>query len=450
MDIWVRVAQVLLSLSILIVLHEFGHFIPARLFKTKVEKFYLFFDWKFSLFKKKVGETEWGIGWLPLGGYVKISGMVDESMDTEQLAQPAQPWEFRSKPAWQRLIIMLGGIIVNVIVGFVLFIMVVGIWGEEKVDYSKINNGLAVAPYMEQYGFRSGDIIQKVNGEAWDVAPHKLSGEIMIFDKFNFEVKHQDGKVENITLPHDMVIKICDTGLEARAFVFIYFMPKIDSVTPKTAASKAGLKKGDKILTVNGKELIYRDELTTELYHNREKSVDITFRRLDSVYTKSVYVNKEGRLGKILGDTPVKDIPFVQSAIYTQHYGFGECFGKGFERGFNMIYSNVKQFKYVFTERGATQVGGVGTISKLFPTTWNWEIFWTTTAFLSMMLAVMNLLPIPALDGGHVMFLIYEMVARKPAPQRFMEYAQYAGFFILLGLMIYANGNDIVKWLSGS
>lgn len=450
MDIWVRIAQVLLSLSILIVLHEFGHFIPARLFKTKVEKFYLFFDWKFSLFKKKIGETEWGIGWLPLGGYVKISGMVDESMDTEQLAQPAQPWEFRSKPAWQRLIIMLGGIIVNVIVGFVLFIMVVGIWGEEKVNYSKVNNGLAVAPYMEQFGFRSGDIIQKVNGEPFEVSPNKLSGEIMIFDHFNFEVKHADGKVETIEMPEDMGMKLWENSLEATAFSFRIFMPKVDSVMPKSPASKLGLMKGDKILAVNDKDLIYYDELSTELYHNKGKKVDITFKRLDSIYHKSVVVTKEGKIGFAPAETQIKNIPFVKSAIYTQHYSFGECFGKGFERGFNMIYSNVKQFKYVFTERGATAVGGVGTISKLFPTTWNWEIFWTTTAFLSMMLAVMNLLPIPALDGGHVMFLIYEMIARRPAPQRFMEYAQYAGFFILLGLMLYANGNDLVKWLSGS
>jgi len=445
MDIWVRVAQVLLSLSILIVLHEFGHFLPARLFKTKVEKFYLFFDWKFSLFKKKVGETEWGIGWLPLGGYVKISGMVDESMDTEQLAQPAQPWEFRSKPAWQRLIIMLGGIIVNVIVGFVLFIMVVGVWGEEKMDYSKVQNGLSVHPYLEQYGFKPGDKILAVNGEPFNNTPNKLSGEILIFDKSDFKVQHQDGKIETIHLPEDMGMKLWTNSAES-AFDLRYFSGPINSVEKGSTADKLGIKKGDRILSINNHEVLYHDEIVSELYKNRNKKIELSYKHLDSVYTKSFKVNNEGKLGfrpniKFTPDT---------SAIYTQYYGFGECFGKGFEKGFNMIYSNVKQFKYVFTEKGATSVGGVGTISKLFPTSWNWEIFWTTTAFLSMMLAVMNLLPIPALDGGHVMFLIYEMIARKPAPQRFMEYAQYAGFFILLGLMIYANGNDIVKWLSGS
>jgi regulator of sigma E protease len=444
MDFWIRAAQLILSLSILIVLHEFGHFIPARLFKTRVEKFYLFFDPYFALFKKKIGDTEWGIGWLPLGGYVKISGMVDESMDKEQLAQPPQPWEFRAKPAWQRLIVMLGGVTVNVIVGFVIFIMVLFVWGEEKVDQKKLHHGLAVHPYLEQFGFESGDRVLYVDGvKNEDV--QRLGGEILIFDKRHFTVQHQDGKVEKIVLPEDIGTKMWTNDVEKSAFDLRRFMDKVDSVVPKTTAKRIGIKEGDKIVAVNNNEIEYFDEFQSALYHNRGKKVTLTIERNGTTLTKETKIGKDGILG-IHGDHKYTQ---DTNAIYTQEYSFGEAFGSGFGKGLKMMYSNVAQFKYVFTKKGASSVGGFGSIGKLFPTTWDWRAFWTLTAILSMMLAVMNLLPIPALDGGHVMFLLYEIITGRAASQNVMEKAQYVGFFLLIGLLLFANGNDLIKWLFG-
>lgn len=445
MDIWVRVAQVVLSLSILIVLHEFGHFIPARLFKTKVEKFYLFFDWKFSLFKKKIGETEWGIGWIPLGGYVKISGMVDESMDTDQLAQPAQPWEFRSKPAWQRLIIMLGGIIVNVIVGFTIFILVTWFWGEEKYDYSKMTNGIAVHPVLQHYGFEPGDKILTINGEKAQEFPGSLGAQIMIFGVQDFKVKHTSGQIENIHLPENIGDVLWEKGAYADAISIRSFMGKVKEVVPDSRAEKAGFKKGDKIIAINKKSFTFYDEFVGTLYASRNKSVDITVSRNGKEVELKAQPDEVGKLGFVIDQKPSTDT----SAHFHQNYGFFESFGEGISMGSRQIYGNVAQFKYVFTSKGATQIGGVGTMSKLFPTSWDWQRFWLTTAFLSMMLAVMNLLPIPALDGGHVVFLIYEIIARKPAPQKVLEIAQYIGFFLLIGLMLYANGNDLIRWITG-
>ena len=445
MDFWVRAAQLILSLSILIVLHEFGHFLPARWFKTRVEKFYLFFNPYFSLFKKKIGDTEWGIGWLPLGGYVKIAGMIDESMDKEQMAQPAQPWEFRSKKAWQRLIIMMGGVIVNVIVGFILFIMVLAVWGEQKLDQSKMKDGLAVHPYMEQFGFRSGDKILTIDGEKVDQTADKIGGEILIFGKRNFEVQHVDGKKELITLPEDMGKRMWTNNADKETFSFRYFMAPIVSVDSTKTAARIGLKKGDKILSVNKKDITYYDEFKSALYHSRGKVVALEINRGEKTFIKKVKLNKEGQLGITSNYKPNTDT----SALYIRDYSFGESMQWGIGKGLKIMYGNVAQFKYVFTSKGAQSVGGFGSIGKLFPTTWNWQAFWTLTAFLSMMLAVMNMLPIPALDGGHVMFLLYEIITGREPSQKFMEIAQYIGFFLLIGLLLFANGNDVVNLFSG-
>lgn len=447
MEFWIRVAQLLLSLSILIVLHEFGHFIPARLFKTRVEKFYLFFDPWFSLVKKKIGQTEWGIGWLPLGGYVKISGMVDESMDKEQLAQPAQPWEFRSKPAWQRLIIMLGGVTVNVIVGFLIYIMVLAVWGEDKVYNDKVHHGLAVHPYLEQYGFKSGDKILEIDGQKNEYRPEKVGGEILIFDKRNFKVQHADGKIETIKLPENIGTKMWENDVENAAFGLRYFTERIDSIVPKTAAKRVGIKVGDKILAVNGQEVTYYDEFTKALYLNKGKKIKLLIDRKGKEIEKDVFIGKKAQLGVLFKD--MKSPDDNKKVVYNQDYSIGESFAIGFGKGWKTIYGNVAQFKYVFTKKGAGSVGGFGAIGKLFPATWDWEAFWLLTAFLSFMLAVMNLLPIPALDGGHVMFLLYEMIAGKPASQNVMEKAQYVGFFLLIGLLLYANGNDLIKAIFG-
>ncbi|MFY7989255.1 MAG: RIP metalloprotease RseP [Fluviicola sp.] len=444
MDFWVRAAQLILSLSILIVLHEFGHFLPARWFKTRVEKFYLFFNPYFSLFKKQIGETEWGIGWLPLGGYVKIAGMIDESMDKEQMAQPAQPWEFRSKKAWQRLIIMMGGVIVNVIVGFILFIMVLAVWGEQKLDQSKMKDGLAVHPFMEQFGFRSGDKILKMDGEEVDQIADKIGSEILIFGHRNFEVLHADGKKQTIMLPENIGEQLWTNNAE-QAFTFRYFLGKIDSVTAKSTAARIGLKKGDKILSVNDQDVLYFDEFKSLLYNNKGKVVDLEIQRNGTIIHKRTGINKEGQIGVITSMKPNTDT----AALYIRDYSFGESMRWGIGKGLKTMYGNIAQFKYVFTSKGAQSVGGFGSIGKLFPTTWNWQAFWTLTAFLSMMLAVMNMLPIPALDGGHVMFLLYEIITGREPSQKFMEIAQYIGFFLLIGLLLFANGNDIVNLFSG-
>ncbi len=444
MDFWIRAAQLILSLSILIVLHEFGHFIPARLFKTRVEKFYLFFNPYFSLVKKKIGETEWGIGWLPLGGYVKIAGMIDESMDKEQMKLPAEPWEFRSKPAWQRLIIMLGGVFVNIVVGFALFIMIMAVWGEEKVNQKELKYGMAVHPYMQQYGFQSGDIVLSVDGEEINEL-EKLSGEILLFGKRHFKVQHQDGKQEMIDLPEDMGSRMWENGAES-AFSFRVYMEKVDSLLPEHAAvKKLKLKIGDQITAVNGKEFEYFDEFSTMIYKNRGKKTDFLVERGDTTVELSVVVPKTG----IIGFRSEKKFTTDTNAVHTVNYSFGESFGAGFHKGWKTLYGNVSQFQYVFTSKGAGQVGGFGAIGKLFPTTWNWQAFWSLTAFISIALAFMNILPIPALDGGHVMFLLYEIITGREPKQSFMEKAQYVGFFLLIGLLLYANGNDIIKAIFG-
>jgi len=443
MDFWIRAAQLILSLSILIVLHEFGHYIPARLFKIRVEKFYLFFDPWFSLFKKKIGDTEWGIGWLPLGGYVKIAGMIDESMDKEQMAEPAKPDEFRAKPAWQRLIVMIGGVTVNIIVGFALYIMILNVWGEEKIDQQKMTNGMAVHPYMEQFGFRSGDKVLTVNGEKLDEL-EKLGGEIMIFDKRNFTVQHQDGKIENIKLPEDIGYKMFANGAE-QAFTARNFFEKVDSVTPNSVAAGMKLKKGDQFLAVNGQEFTFYDEFSTMVYKNRGKKTEFTVLRGNDTLTLNGKIKGDGKIGFIAKTKPTGD----SSAIYHVSYGFGESIGAGISKGYRTLYMNVAQFKYVFTKKGASSLGGFASIGKLFPTTWNWQAFWALTAFISIALAFMNILPIPALDGGHVIFLLYEMITGRAPAQRVMEVAQYFGFFLLIGLLLYANGNDIIKAIFG-
>lgn len=451
MDFWIRAAQLVLSLSILIVLHEFGHFIPARLFKTRVEKFYLFFDPYFSLFKKKIGDTEWGIGWLPLGGYVKISGMVDESMDKEQMAQPAKPWEFRSKPAWQRLIIMLGGVFVNVVVGFLLFILIVWGWGEEKVDQQKMEYGMAVHPYMEKYGFRDGDIILTINGEKPTEKVEKLGVEIMLFDKKDFVVRHQDGKTQHIVLPEDIGYKIFENGVDLPFSMRRYF-EGIDSVMTNTLASKMKLQKGDRFISVAGKEFDYFDEFSQVVYENQGKKTDfVVLRRGDTLQVSGVIPAKgdnAGKIGILSKTTGTSDTAEVNGVLYHQDYSFFGSFGPGFSKGWKTLYSNVAQLKYVFTSKGASSLGGFGTIGSLFPTSWDWKAFWSLTAFISIALAFMNILPIPALDGGHVIFLLYEIITGRPAPQRVMEVAQIVGFFILIGLILYANGNDIIRLFS--
>ncbi len=432
----VKAIQLLLSLSILIVLHELGHFIPAKIFKTRVEKFFLFFDVKFALFKKKIGDTVYGIGWLPLGGYVKISGMIDESMDKEQMAQPPQPWEFRSKPTWQRLIIMLGGVTVNIIVGFVIYMGILYFYGRDIITPNDLPNGLGVATQFEEYGFRDGDQILKVNGKEFQNSV-EINKYLFLRDVNSIEVKHHDGVVETISLPENIGKTMFDND------VLKPFEPRrtavFDTVVVDYPAEAAGFKKGDRVLAVNNVPVNYWDDFTENVKKNKSQPSSIVILREGVQDTISVTPNEEGQIGVYNFATDIKETHVK--------YGIGESIIGGIGYGVGILKDYVKQFKYVFTSKGATQVGGFGAIGNLFPDTWNWLSFWETTALISIILAFMNILPIPALDGGHVMFLLYEMVTGRKPNDKFMEYAQMVGFFLLIALVLFANGNDIYRWL---
>jgi regulator of sigma E protease len=433
MEYVIQGGQLLLSLSLLIVLHEFGHYLPARWFKVKVEKFYLFFDYKFSLFKKKIKDTEWGIGWIPLGGYVKISGMIDESMDKEQMSKPAEAWEFRSKPAWQRLIIMIGGVTVNLIVGCIIYIGLMFAYGEEVVELEQAAYGFSVEEHFEQFGFQDGDQILTINGEKpKDVA--RLGLEIALNDARDFEVQHPNGEIETIQLPEDIDMTMFQAGA-MRAFD-LRFIAEIDSVTSKAEGS--GLLKGDIVTSLNGVAITYWDEFKDQVSSNKGKDIPATVNRGGQEIALTLTVDTLGAVG-------VYPNPRLSDKVTEIKYGFVESIPRGIEAGVNTLVNYVKQFKYVFTKKGASSVGGFGAIGGLFDKTWNWQSFWENTALISIILAFMNFLPIPALDGGHIMFLMYELVSGRKPNEKLMEYAQIAGMIFLLALLLYANGNDIVK-----
>jgi len=431
----IKAIQLILSLSLLIVLHELGHFIPAKLFKTRVEKFFLFFDVKFALFKKKIGGTEYGIGWLPLGGYVKISGMIDESMDKEQMAKPPQPWEFRSKPAWQRLIIMLGGVTVNLILGFLIYMMVLFVWGSNYIGPDDMPRGFAIADQFKEFGFEDGDRILEVDGDemqnSLDINKHLFMRDIK-----NITVLHQNGTEETISVPEDIGSVMFQEGV-MQPFVPIQY-PVVDSILAEKSAATAGLKKGDSIISLNNTEIGYWHELAPIANENKDKQVELVYKRDGKTLSTKVTPDEDG----MIGFTTKRDFD-----IQSREYSLGESIEQGFNYGYWTLHDYVAQFKYVFTAKGATQVGGFGAIGGLFPDGWNWQGFWLATALLSIILAFMNILPIPALDGGHVMFLLYEIITGRPPNEKFMEYAQMVGFFILIALVLFANGNDIYRWL---
>lgn len=434
----VKAIQLLLSLSLLIVLHELGHFIPAKLFKTRVEKFFLFFDVKFALFKKKIGDTVYGIGWLPLGGYVKISGMIDESMDKDQMAGPPQPWEFRSKPAWQRLIIMLGGVTVNIILGFAIYMSILFFYGRDVVTQEDMPEGFAVAEAFNEYGFQDGDIILKVNGEDFPYLSD-LNKYLFLRDVKTLEVRHQDGTVETLSLPEDIGTEMFQKDI-LKPFEYMR-TTAIDTVVPGLPAAASGFLKGDKIVAVNGNQVNYWHEFTREVKKDTSKTNTIVIERNGAVDTLTVGTNENGQIG-----VNNYGIEWMERGTHLE-YSFGESLTAGFGYGYNILKDYVKQFKYVFTKKGATQVGGFGAIANLFPDQWDWLSFWQTTALISIILAFMNILPIPALDGGHVMFLLWEMTTGRKPNDKFMEYAQMVGFFLLIALVLFANGNDIYRWL---
>ncbi|MFQ3351590.1 MAG: regulator of sigma E protease, partial [Candidatus Marivariicella framensis] len=418
---FIKGSQLLLSLSILIVLHELGHFIPAKLFKTRVEKFYLFFDIKFSLFKKKIGETEYGIGWLPLGGYVKIAGMIDESMDTEHLNKDPEPWEFRSKPAWQRLIIMLGGVTVNLILGFLIYMMVAFIWGKTIITNEDLPGGYEVAEIMKPYGFKDGDKILEVNGNDLENIAD-ISKYLFLRNVSSVKVEHFDGKNEILTIPENIGVQMFETGnmLPFTALV----QPIIDSIEPNSPAQKANLISEDLILSVNGTSIIKWQDFTKLVKESSSKSVVLDVKRKGRVISKTISLRDDNTIGvglKIPVITPTQ-LSFTMS----------ESISRGYQKAYWTLLDYVSQFKYVFSKKGASQLGGFASIGGLFPPTWDWRGFWESTALISIILAFMNLLPIPALDGGHVMFLLYELVSGRKPNDKFMEYAQVFGFFLLM------------------
>jgi regulator of sigma E protease len=444
MEFVIKISQFLLSLSLLIVLHELGHFIPAKLFKTRVEKFYLFFDIKYSLFKKKIGETVYGIGWLPLGGYVKIAGMIDESMDKEQMAKPPQPWEFRSKPAWQRLIIMLGGVTVNFILAIFIYIGMTYYYGDKVLPNENIKDGLLIeSTVANKAGLLTGDKILAVDGNII-----KIFSEIPEQVLFGKEVTiERNGEESIITLPEDFLSQLIDS--KEKSFI-AKREPFVIVEVPDTSYNKvSGLKKGDLIIGLNDYKTKYADEVKDALNSLKGENVTAKILRDGNEMEFPLIISDEGKLGLVYagGVTSETLEALGYYSFDVKEYGFWESFPIGLTKSKDKVTSYFKQVKAIFTpSTGAYKgVGGFYAIYNIFPATWSWQFFWYITAFLSIMLGVLNLLPIPALDGGHVMFLLYEMVSRKKPSDKFLEYAQMVGFFILIALVLFANGNDIFK-----
>lgn len=443
MEIIIKLSQFLLSLSLLIVLHELGHFIPAKLFKTKVEKFYLFFDIKFSLFKKKIGETVYGIGWLPLGGYVKIAGMVDESMDTEQLKQEPQPWEFRSKPAWQRLIIMLGGVIVNFILAFIIYIGVVWFYGNLDIKNSELKDGIWVTnTVLEQAGLQTGDKIIAVDGEEIK-SFFKMPEKILLGEKVEIE---RNGVQTTIDLPKNLIGQIVD---ENKKTMLSLRIPFVVAAVPEDSQNLNKLQPKDIVKEINGQKIPYVDQLPAMLQNMKGQTVTAKVLRNEKEENVELQVDNDGKIGiayaSMIGISDLEKLNIYK--VYKNQYSFAESIPLGIQKATDQFTSIGKQLKKMINpSTGAYKgVGGFYGIYNIFPDVWSWEVFWSVTGFLSVMLGIMNLLPIPALDGGHVMFLLYEMITRRKPSENFMEKAQMVGFFILIALLLFANGNDIFR-----
>ena len=446
MDIVIKLSQFLLSLSLLIILHELGHFIPAKAFKTRVEKFYLFFDVKFSLWKKKIGETEYGIGWLPLGGYVKISGMIDESMDKEQMALPAQPWEFRSKPAWQRLIIMLGGVTVNFILAFVIYIGMTFVYGDMFIATNDLKDGLLIEnPVMQKAGFQTGDKIVAIDGEKVLKFDNQMNAQILMAKQVLIE---RNGAQQTITMPIDFVDQL--SKLEKGPLATIR-MPFVVGAVSEESKNKT-LQPKDVVLRLNEEPAKYLDQAKAILEKNKNKLIVAGILRNDKEMQVPVQVDADGKLGVQLAALDLVSLEKLgYYKVSKQEYGFLESFSVGIQKGADQLVGYGKQLKMIFNPetKAYKQEGGFAAIFNIFPSTWSWEVFWNITALLSIMLGVMNLLPIPALDGGHVLFLLYEIVSGKKPSDKFLENAQMVGFVLLISLLLFANGNDIYKAIVG-
>ena len=442
MELFIKISQFLLSLSLLIVLHELGHFIPAKLFKTRVEKFYLFFDVKYSLFKKKIGDTVYGIGWLPLGGYVKISGMIDESMDTEQMAEAPQPWEFRSKPSWQRLIIMLGGVTVNFVLAALVYIFIAFAYGDADVDAKTVRGGYLISnPVLENLGLKTGDNILAIDGSEinyyTEIRKKIITAKTMTISR--------DGEAQILEFPVDFLGQLSSS--RSKGFIELRTPFIFDNAIEGSVNSDVDLQSGDLLMAIDGEPAQFTDQSAPLLLARKGQTVVLSVLRNGALLERKVQVSQGGMIDFIRKNS-AKDLEAAGfRKIIRKEYSLGQSFGIGLHQFNETVLSYWAQLKLIFSpSTGAYKgVGGFKAIMDIFPDTWSWYTFWNITAFLSVMLGVLNLLPIPALDGGHVVFLLYEMVTGRKPGDKFMEYAQTAGFLILIALVLFANGNDIYK-----
>jgi regulator of sigma E protease len=453
----IRLLQFVLALSLLVLLHEGGHFFFSKIFGVRVEKFYLFFDvsigkWTGKLFnfKPKKSDTEYGVGWLPLGGYCKISGMIDESFDTEQMKQPEQPWEFRTKPAWQRLLIMIGGVLVNFLLALFIYAMILFTWGDRYIAVQDMDMGMKFNEEAKSFGFKDGDILQSYDG----VAFKDFNGDLYRQISSAHEVTvMRNGQSVSISLPGNL--NMLNMLKSDPRFVSPFLPAVIDSVLPNMPAAEIGLQKGDKIVAIDNHEVDSYNEFMNEIGRlNDRLMAAITPADSMEVRTTSLVYERNAQLDTVdvvlSPELKIGFVPLLIDKLYkttTVEYGFFESFPAGIKYGLNVLNGYVSDMKYVFSADGAKSVGGFGTIGSLFPPVWDWYMFWKMTAFLSIILAFMNILPIPALDGGHVLFLLYEMITRRKPSEKFMIWAEYFGFGFLLLLLIVANLNDVLRWL---
>jgi len=440
---WIKAVQLMLSLSLLVVIHEGGHFMFAKLFKTRVEKFRLFFDPWITLFKfkPKNSETEYGLGWIPLGGYVKIAGMIDESMDVEQMKQPAQPWEFRAKPAWQRLLIMIGGVLFNFLLALFIYSMILFAWGDSYIPVQQAPLGMQFNETGHRVGFQDGDILLSADGKPLE----RLGTDLLmsVVDARQVTVL-RNGQEVSVYIPEDMINRLMEDSVTFTSFRMPFV---VDSLIAGSPASMAGMQPGDSIIAMNGKGNLAYDDFMKEMQLRREAKsnnhdITLTIMRQGTQQELTLITDEDYKIGVYPVTTTSKLLP-----INKKEYGFFASFPAGITLGVNTLKGYVNQLKYVFSKEGAKQLGGFGTIGSIFPASWDWHQFWYMTAFLSIILAFMNILPIPALDGGHVLFLLYEIIARRKPSDKFMERAEVVGMAILIGLLIWANLNDVIRFL---
>jgi len=438
MDILIKVTQFFLSLSVLIIIHECGHFFTARLFKIRVEKFYLFFDPWFSLFKFKYKDTEYGIGWVPLGGYVKIAGMIDESMDKEQMKQPPQPWEFRTKPAWQRLIVMVAGVFMNILLAIGIYILLLFFIGETYLPTKNVKYGVVVDSLAYNIGLRNGDKILTVDNKYIENFKD-IPLEVVFNESKTLQVQRDSAKL-NIAIPEGFISNLLKT--KNLSFIDYRFPFVIEDFAPTSAAKDAGMLKGDRIIAINDKSTLFYDEFKEELQKHRNDEITITVIRKEKEVKIPLKVPQTALIGVAVKD-PTNFLDFKQ-----KEYSFFQAIPAGTKKTYKTTVDYIKQFKLLFTSKEvkvSDNLGGFISIGKIFSPQWDWVHFWSITAFLSIILAFMNILPIPALDGGHVIFIFYEIITRRKPNEKFLEYAQYTGLIILLGLVLFANINDVLR-----